>query len=934
MKFQYQFSNLLGSVYKKGNLLFTNDGNCVISPVGNRITMYDLKNNKSSTLPVESRYNFDTIALSPNGSTLIAVNEVGSASIISMISRRVIHKYEFKRPVCCVKFSPDGKYFAACKQNNVFIFKSPEHFGGQFNPFEMEKVIHGSFDETICLDWSSDSRIIAVGSKDTSARVYSLQKLINFRQHTLSSVSDAVVAVFFEKNSLDITTISRNGQVCIWESNLELNELKPLEPSDFPKKKKSRNSEIIPEEEEDDIDLSKGELRAETTKQTETTDKQEDANDDDGNSEEIADTERLKYKRISKHYLSDLIKGKIKLTAADYHRDTHILITGFSNGSFFIHELPEVNLIHSLSISENSLTSLTINNAGDWVAVGCSKQGQLLVWEWQSETYVMKQQAHSSTMSCLSYSIDGLYIATGGEDGKVKLWNTQTGFCFVTFNEHTSGVMDIRFANNRKFLVSASLDGTVRAFDMTRYRNFRTFTSPRPVQFACLALDATGEFVAAGGQDVFEIYLWSLKIGRLLEILTGHEGPVVSIAFSPILSSTTLASVSWDKSLRIWNAVERGTTYESIKLISDGLCVAFNPNGKEVVVGTLNGHLTMFDIETSAQTGSIEGRNDLGSGRSDTDLITAKKSLAGKAFTTVCYSADGNYILAGGQSKNVCIYHAKEEILIKKFEITQNRSFDAVDDFVNRRKMTEFGNLALVEEREEKEGGNVSIRLPGVRKGDMAARIVKPEVKVFSLQFSPTGQAWAAVTTEGLLIYSLDSGHIFDPFQLEIGITPDSTKSVLKEEKYSEALMMSLRLNERNLIQEVIESVPPTHIDLCVSILPRVYIEKTLQFIANSLEQTRHIEFHLLWIKSLILACNSPPPPIYILHTLHKNLNDKYQQLSKICDFNKYTLRYLSILGSARKKLKSNYNDGDENDDMFVDDSDLEDLNVSKMETD
>ena len=51
-----------------------------------------------------------------------------------------------------------------------------------------------------------------------------------------------------------------------------------------------------------------------------------------------------------------------------------------------------------------------------------------------------------------------------------------------------------------------------------RYRNFRTFTSPRPVQFACVALDSSGEFIAAGGHDVFEIYLWSIKIGRLLEV--------------------------------------------------------------------------------------------------------------------------------------------------------------------------------------------------------------------------------------------------------------------------------------------------------------------------------------------------------------------------------------------------------------------------------
>lgn len=38
----------------------------------------------------------------------------------------------------------------------------------------------------------------------------------------------------------------------------------------------------------------------------------------------------------------------------------------------------------------------------------------------------------------------------------------------------------------------------------------------------------------------------------------------------------------------------------------------------------------MFNVKTSQQIGSIEGRNDLGSGVSKTDLITAKKNLQAK----------------------------------------------------------------------------------------------------------------------------------------------------------------------------------------------------------------------------------------------------------------------------------------------------------------
>lgn len=42
MKYSYRLSNLVGTVYKTGNQLFTPDGNCLLSPVGNKITVFDL----------------------------------------------------------------------------------------------------------------------------------------------------------------------------------------------------------------------------------------------------------------------------------------------------------------------------------------------------------------------------------------------------------------------------------------------------------------------------------------------------------------------------------------------------------------------------------------------------------------------------------------------------------------------------------------------------------------------------------------------------------------------------------------------------------------------------------------------------------------------------------------------------------------------------
>ena len=77
---------------------------------------------------------------------------------------------------------------------------------------------------------------------------------------------------------------------------------------------------------------------------------------------------------------------------------------------------------------------------------------------------ILKQQGHSLDMRCITYSTDGQYIASGSDDGKVKVWNTTNGFCFVTFTDHSGPVTDIAWSHNSNALFTCSSDGTVRLF--------------------------------------------------------------------------------------------------------------------------------------------------------------------------------------------------------------------------------------------------------------------------------------------------------------------------------------------------------------------------------------------------------------------------------------------------------------------------------------
>jgi periodic tryptophan protein 2 len=80
MILSFKFQNLIGSVYKHGNISFSPNKNLLFSPIGNKLTCIDLEkynkliSNISSTFTFESRSDIDLIAISPDSKILIAVD--------------------------------------------------------------------------------------------------------------------------------------------------------------------------------------------------------------------------------------------------------------------------------------------------------------------------------------------------------------------------------------------------------------------------------------------------------------------------------------------------------------------------------------------------------------------------------------------------------------------------------------------------------------------------------------------------------------------------------------------------------------------------------------------------------------------------------------------------------------------------------------------
>jgi periodic tryptophan protein 2 len=580
--------------------------------------------------------------------------------------------------------------------------------------------------------------------------------------------------------------------------------------------------------------------------------------------DEHTQEENMQWRIAQRHYY---MQSNAYVTCAAYHAPSNLIVVGFSNGIFTIHELPDFVEIQTLrqvithvfadvlltlrSISQTNIDFVTINKTGEWLAFGASKLGQLLVWEWQSESYILKQQGHYDSMNAIAYSPDGQRIITCADDGKIKVWDVNSGFCIVTFTEHTSAVTSCEFAKKGNVLFTASLDGSIRAWDLIRYRNFRTFTAPKRLGWSSLAVDPSGEVLCAGSLESDSIHIWEVQTGNLLDQMAGHEGPISSLAFAP--DASILISGSWDNTVRLWSIFARTQTSEPLQVQANVVSLAVRPDNKQIAVATLDGQLAFWSISEALQTGAVDGRRDVSGGRKISDRRTAANVAGTKSFSTIQYSADGTCILAGGNSKYICLYECQSGMLVKKYTVSTNLALDGTQEFLNSKLLTEGGPIGQIDQDGDASDleDRIDKTLPGASRGDASIRRTRPEIRVPAVSFAPTGRHFCAATTEGLLVYGLDSGLSFDPFDLDVTVTPASTLHALKQSDYLRAMVMSFRLNQPSLIRHIFEAIPPSSIPHTVRTLPLVYLSPLLRFVAVQAEQNRHLEFCLLWIKAI-----------------------------------------------------------------------------------
>ena len=230
------------------------------------------------------------------------------------------------------------------------------------------------------------------------------------------------------------------------------------------------------------------------------------------------------------------------------------------------------------------------------------------------------------------FSRDGRLVATGGDDGMVRVWGTRTGRLVQTI-VHPSKVKSVAFAPNGRELLSF---GPHRVVYIWELRDAFLSLKLRLRGFVGAARFAPGgEVVGTGGSDKVA-RLWDIRLrrsapegavplGTVSREFEGHSGRVGAIAFSP--DGALFATGSTDGTARVWKVAdgELVTILPGHENYVNG--VEFRPDGKLVATASRDRRVRIFDALSPTLRATLAGHTepvtDLAWSRDGTKLVTA-----------------------------------------------------------------------------------------------------------------------------------------------------------------------------------------------------------------------------------------------------------------------------------------------------------------------
>lgn len=240
--------------------------------------------------------------------------------------------------------------------------------------------------------------------------------------------------------------------------------------------------------------------------------------------------------------------------------------------------------------SSNNQYMLTSSSSGDKLVLSSLKSSPVAVVE--------LADGRNQTRVCLSSSSQ--FVASGGLDHCVHIWDLKTKRLLRSFKEHTDEVTCVTFSPGDSCVASSSISGDVLLHSMTTHQSGKLLGSSsaaqavQEVRFSAVKRSLLGSCSVGGAVVLFD----SNTQKELHTFDSAHKAPACALAFSPT-SDLLLVSVGLDKRVVCYDTASK-IVLRSIRADSPLTAVDFTPDGTGLVVGTTRGSIYQYDLRNSS----------------------------------------------------------------------------------------------------------------------------------------------------------------------------------------------------------------------------------------------------------------------------------------------------------------------------------------------
>lgn len=231
-------------------------------------------------------------------------------------------------------------------------------------------------------------------------------------------------------------------------------------------------------------------------------------------------------------------------------------------------------------------------------------------------------------------------LASGSEDGKIRIWDLARRKSFVTLDSHVSVVRGLEFSRETNTLVSGGRDKTAIIWDALTWKSKRVIPILEGVE--AVGLLENGRLIYTGGENG-RLRIWSAETGR--EVTQDQEAGSEGDGIVHILQNSShqfLLSIHADQSLVLHSTASLSGTASS-KVPINPLCILRRISGT---------HDEIIDLAYVTPDRSLLA---LATNSEDVRLVSLAASTSDSSATDASYFGADVALLQGHEDIIICI---------------------------------------------------------------------------------------------------------------------------------------------------------------------------------------------------------------------------------------------------------------------------------------